>query len=170
MTDEPSDRPVLGGDDTPHPLTFMVLVDDSDEMRKALRFACIRARATGGRVVLMRIVEPPDFQHFKFVGDKMKSEALGDAEKRLQRLAAEVQRLSGRMPMLTVREGKPSEEITDCVREDPTISVLVLAAAGGKEGPGPLISGLAGSFGAGLRVPVLVIPAHMSEEDIDRLA
>nr|WP_281392928.1 universal stress protein [Roseospira goensis] len=147
----------------------MVVVDDSEEMRTALRFACLRARATAGRVVMLRIIEPPGFQHFKFIGDKMESEAREDAEKRLQRLAAEVQKTSGQTPMLMVREGRPAEEIVTVIEEEPEISVLVLAAKRGKEGPGPLISGLSGAFGARLRVPVMVIPGTLSPDEIDRL-
>jgi nucleotide-binding universal stress UspA family protein len=153
-----------------NPITFLVLVDDSDEMRKALRFAALRARAIQGNVALMHVIGPPDFQHFGFIGNKMASEAESEAEKKLQRLAAEVNRLSGRVPVLMIQEGKTTDAISAAVAEDPTISVLVLAAARGKEGPGPLISGLSGSFGAGLRIPVIVIPAHMTDEDIDRLA
>jgi len=170
MSDEmslPASQPAP--DPTP-PFTFLVLADDSDEMRKAIRFAALRARTIKGNVALIRVVEPPDFQHFGFIGKKMKSEAFGDAEKRLQRLAAEVQKLSGRIPVLTVREGKTADEIVAAVAEDPNISILVLAAGKGKDGPGPLVAGLSGSFGAGLKIPVLVIPAHMTDEDIDRLA
>jgi hypothetical protein len=170
MNDQP-DRPQPDQTDAAGtPRTFLVVVDDSEEMKSALRFACLRARATSGRVVLMRIIEPPDFQHFKFIGDKMETEARGDAEKRLQRLAAEVQKTSGQVPMLLVREGRPAEQIVSVIEETPQISVLVLAAGKGKDGPGPLIAGLAGSFGARLRVPVMVVPANLSEADIDRLA
>ncbi|KAA5606812.1 universal stress protein [Roseospira marina] len=151
------------------PRTFLVLVDDTEELRMALRYACLRTRTTAGRMVLLRVVEPPDFQHFGFIGDKMQSEALGDAEKRLQRLAAEVQKDSGRMPMVMVRQGKTTDEIVAIVQEDPSISVLVLAAGKGKDGPGPLVKGLAGSFGARLKVPVLVVPPHLTDEDLQRL-
>ncbi|WP_299437314.1 universal stress protein [uncultured Rhodospira sp.] len=174
MTDTTPDRedapkPETGNAASGAPRTFLVVVDDSDEMRTALRFACLRARSTQGRVVLMRIIEPPDFEHFKFIGDKMKSEAHGDAEKRLQRLAAEVQKTSGQTPMLVVREGRASEQILKTIEENPEISVLVLAAAKGKDAPGPLVSGLAGTFGSRLRVPVMVVPANLTDADFDRL-
>lgn len=152
------------------PRTFLVVVDDTEEMRTALRFACLRARSSGGRVVLMRAIEPPDFQHFAFIGNKMQSEAHEDAEKRLQRLAAEVQKTSGQTPMLMVREGRAADQILEVVKECPEISVLVLAASSNKDGPGPLITGLAGSFGARLRVPVVVVPTSLSDEDLQRLA
>lgn len=149
--------------------TFLVVVDDTEEMHAALRFACGRARTTDGRVALMRVAEQPDFQHFKFIGDKMETEAREAAEMRLQRLAAEVQKTSGTVPMLIVREGRPVDQILEVIKEEPDIAVLVLAAGAGKDGPGPLISGLSGSFGAKLRIPVVVVPAGLSPEDIDRL-
>ncbi|HTH15897.1 MAG TPA: universal stress protein, partial [Magnetospirillum sp.] len=43
---------------------FLVVVDDTEEMRAALSYACRRARHTGGRVALLRVVEPAEFQHF----------------------------------------------------------------------------------------------------------
>ena len=49
--------------------TFLVVVDDTEEMRAALRYACRRARSTGGRVALLRIVEPTEFQHFASTGN-----------------------------------------------------------------------------------------------------
>lgn len=169
MTDTPpipeSDAPTVEA-----PRTFLVVVDDSEEMRTALRFACLRAHNTDGRVVLMRAIEPPDFQHFGFIGNKMQSEAYEDAEKRLQRLAAEVQKTSGQTPMLMVREGRAPDQILEVVKECPEISVLVLAAGTHKDGPGPLIAGLAGSFGARLRVPVVVVPTCLSDDDLRRLA
>ena len=39
---------------------FLVVVDDSEEMLVALRFACMRAKSVGGRVALFRDIEPSD--------------------------------------------------------------------------------------------------------------
>ncbi len=153
---------------TSPPLTFLVVVDDTDEMHQALRFACVRARATGGRVALLRVVEPPDFQHFGFVGEQMQREARDEAERVLQRLAAEVNKRSRHTPILDVREGGVVDQLIQMVEEEPEISAVVLAARKGKKGPGPLVAGLAGSFGARLRVPAIVIPACLTDEEIDR--
>jgi len=119
-------------------------------------------------VVLLRVVEPPDFQHFGFVGEQMQKEAHEDAERLLQRLAAEVNKRSGQMPVLVVREGKVADQLVRMIEDAPEILALVLAARGGKKGPGPLISGLSGAFGARLQIPTIVIPASMTDEEIDR--
>ncbi|HET6521550.1 MAG TPA: universal stress protein, partial [Geminicoccaceae bacterium] len=38
--------------------TFLVVVDETKEMRSALRYACGRAKRTGGRVALLYVTEP----------------------------------------------------------------------------------------------------------------
>ncbi|MBB4264961.1 universal stress protein [Roseospira visakhapatnamensis] len=170
MSDETPSRPAGGRAPAPMspPLTFLVVVDDTEEMHQALRFASVRARATGGRVAMLRVVEPPDFQHFGFVGEQMQREAREEAERLLQRLAAGVNKRSRQTPMLEVREGLLVDQILEVVADEPEISALVVAARKGKKGPGPLIAGLAGSFGARLRVPAIVIPAGLTDEEIDR--
>ena len=40
---------------------FLVVVDATEEMKVALRFACQRAKNTGGRVALFYVMEPADF-------------------------------------------------------------------------------------------------------------
>ncbi|GEO79970.1 universal stress protein [Pararhodospirillum oryzae] len=158
--------------DTPpgHTRIFLVVVDDTEEMRAALAFACRRARATDGRVALLRVIEPSELQHFAFIGKIVEHETREQAEQMLQRMAAEVNRRSGHLPSLHVRQGKPVDELLALVREDPGISVLVLAAGRGKEGPGPLVTACGAGLGSRLRIPVTIVPAGMSEEEIERLA
>ena len=40
---------------------FLVIADDTPEFQAALRFACRRARSTGGHVALLRVIEPAVF-------------------------------------------------------------------------------------------------------------
>ncbi len=145
---------------------FLVVVDDSEEMRAALRYACARARHTGGRVALLRVVEPAEFQHFATIGNLMQAEAREEAEELLDRLAAEVNELSGQVPVLYVREGTPRDALLKLIDEDAQISILVLAADTGPRGPGPLVSALTGKFVGRLRVPVTIVPGHLSAEQI----
>ena len=37
---------------------FLVVVDESPELKVALRYACRRAQKTGGRVALLHVTEP----------------------------------------------------------------------------------------------------------------
>ena len=151
------------------PRTFLVVVDNSEEMRAALRFACRRARATGGNVALLHVAEPAEFQHFAAIGDIMREEAREEAEQLLQRLATEVHNCSGHYPVLYTREGKPSEELLALVNEEESISVLVLAAGTGSKGPGPLVEAMSSKLVNKLRIPLTIIPGNLTDEEIDQL-
>jgi nucleotide-binding universal stress UspA family protein len=161
MTDAPS-KPV--------DRVFLVVVDDSPEMEVALRFASRRARNTGGRVALLYVVEPSDFQHWMAVGDLMREEARSEGERLLQRLAARVNELTGALPVLYVREGERRVELFDLIAEEPGISILVLGAGIDKRGPGPLIEALTGKYVGQLRVPITIVPGNLSDEDIDSIS
>jgi len=54
---------------------FLVVVDESEELRVALRYAARRARHTGGRVALLYVIEPTaDLQHWMAVETLMREE------------------------------------------------------------------------------------------------
>jgi len=153
-----------------HHRVFLVVVDDSEEMKVALRFAALRAKSTGGRVALFRDIEPAGgFHHWAGVGQLMQDEARQEAEQLLSDLAGEVIELSGQLPALYVRVGPIVDELVALVEEEPTISILVLAAGTSKDGPGPLISFLAGKGANSLRIPVTIVPGNLTMEQIEAL-
>ena len=154
--------------DTDHRL-FLVGVDASEEMKVALRFACQRAKNTGGRVALFYVMEPADFQHWMAVGEKMREERREEAERILNDLAADVNDITGAMPVLYVREGKPVDEIEKLIHEEPNIRILVLGAGTSKKGPGPLVASLAGKFSGQFPVPITVVPGNLTFEQVDAL-
>ncbi|MGH6917331.1 MAG: universal stress protein, partial [Geminicoccaceae bacterium] len=90
---------------------FLVVVDETEEMHKALHFASRRALHTGGRVALLDVIEPPEFQHWLGVERVMQEEARQQAEQTLQALAAKVQAVTTKMPVLYVREGRRRDEL-----------------------------------------------------------
>ena|GEM_PF-3817587 len=55
----PSENSTQGGSGK----TFLCVVDESEEFGAALRFACGRARNTDGRVALLYVMPPAEFQH-----------------------------------------------------------------------------------------------------------
>jgi len=149
---------------------FLVVVDNSPELGVALRYACVRAKKTGGRVALLYVMEPADFQQWAGVNELMREEARQEAEQTLQKMAADVQKMSAAMPVLYVREGERRDELLKLIDEEPTISILVLGAATGPRGPGPLVSALTSKFVGKLRVPITIVPGNLSLEDVDNMA
>jgi nucleotide-binding universal stress UspA family protein len=149
---------------------FLVVVDDTEEMRVALRYACRRAAHTHGRVALLYVVESSEFQHWMSVGDLMRKEARSEGEQILQRCATQVSEQTGALPVLYLREGSRRSQLMELIDEEPSISILVLAADTGPRGPGPLVSALTGKFVGKLRVPVTIVPGHLSDEEVDKIA
>ena len=148
---------------------FLAIVDATPECRVAMRFAARRAKSTGGGVTLLMVIEPPDFQHWMAVEDQMREEAREEAEQILQGFAAEVQDETGITPELIIREGRKREQLLQLIEEDPSIRILVLAAGTGSEGPGPLVTELAGERSGSMAIPVTIVPGGLSDQMIDEL-
>ena len=169
MSDISSSSSSPPGASPPHERIFLVVVDETDEMRVALRYAALRAFHTGGKVALLAVAEPPGIQQFAAIEARMEEEAREEAEQLLAKLSSEIKDVCGSTPILYLRSGRPSEELLALIDEEPSISVVVLGAGTGKEGPGPLITAMVSSS-AKLRVPVTIVPGGLSEEQIAAVA
>jgi nucleotide-binding universal stress UspA family protein len=150
------------------PRKFLVVVDKTPECRVALRFATRRAQHTGGRVTLLCVAQPGDFQQWKGVEEIMRDEAHQEAEGLIYAAAKSVNELSGILPEFVIRHGHVTECLLELIREDRDISILVLAAGTAKEGPGPLVSLFVGQ--GQHPIPVTIVPGALSDDEIDSLA
>ncbi len=152
---------------------FLVIADDSPEFDAALRFASRRARSTGGHVALLRVIEPAVFEHWSGVREEMERQERAEAEIILQKMAEQVVEISGSPPEFLIRQADSVRAaIRQVVAEDPDIKILVLAAAVGGRGPGPLVSSVAkeGASWGHRKLPVTVVPGDLTDEEITDLA
>ena len=156
--------------DSAQPRVFLVVVDETEEHRLAVQYAARRAAHTGGRLALLYVVEPAELQQWMAIEELARAERREAAEELLQRLCEEIAPVAGSMPMVYIREGRRRDELLALIAEEPSISILVLAAGTGPEGPGPLISYLAGKPAARLRIPITIIPGGLSLEEVDALS
>jgi nucleotide-binding universal stress UspA family protein len=156
--------------ETGHKAKYLVVVDDTPECDRAMYYASRRAARVGVSVVLMRVIETRDHgQQWLGVADIMRAEAHEEAEAMLAAFAARSNGIAGITPECVIREGEIAEQILKLIEEDEDISVLVLAAGTGSEGPGPLVSHLGTTAGA-YPIPVAIVPGHLTDEEIDAMA
>jgi nucleotide-binding universal stress UspA family protein len=148
----------------------MVVVDETPECPRAVHFAARRASRTGASMVMLAVVDPPDNFEWIGVGEAMIAEAQEEAEKRLEEAAKEARGAAGLDPEQVIRVGEKSAEILKVIEEDEDISFLVLAAGTGKEGPGPLVSSIAGKAASTFPIPIVIVPGSLSDDEIDALA
>jgi nucleotide-binding universal stress UspA family protein len=152
------------------PRVFLVVVDETAEHHLALHYAARRAAHTGGRLALLHVIEPAEFQHWVAVEELARAERSEAAEQLMQRLCQQFAPIAGSMPIVYIREGRPQDELVSLIAEEPGISILVLAAGTGSSGPGPLISYLTGKPAGRLRIPITIVPGGLTVEQIDSLS
>jgi nucleotide-binding universal stress UspA family protein len=146
---------------------FLVVVDKTPECKVALRYAARRAQHTGGRVTLLAAATPPDFQQWRGVEAIMEDEAHAEAEAHVHAAAKTVNELAGILPELIILRGRVAECVSQLLKEDKDVSILILAAGTGKEGPGPLVT----MFASGLQaIPVTIVPGTLDDAAIDAIA
>mgnify|MGYP000309584612 CR=1 FL=1 len=147
---------------------YLVIMDETDEARKALRFASRRAAASGSAVHILALVQPQTFNAFGGVQATIEEEARDRAEVMASSAAGNLFSESGKMPTIAVEVGEGQAVIKEYLAEHPEVAALVLGAA--PDGtPGPLITHFSQHSG-GLPCPLYIVPGDLSNEEIDRLA
>ncbi|WP_010413495.1 universal stress protein [Citromicrobium sp. JLT1363] len=147
---------------------YLVIIDETDEARKALRFAMRWAQASSGSVQILAIVQPQNFNAFGGVQATIEQEARDRAEAIATSAAGNVYSESGKMPNIAVKVGEASRIVRHYLTEHPDVLALVLGAA--SEGPpGPLVSHFSAHTGS-LPCPLVILPGSMAVEDVDRIA
>ncbi|MBR1216660.1 universal stress protein [Bradyrhizobium sp. U87765 SZCCT0131] len=152
-----------------HAPKCLVIVDDTAEADRAVRYASRWALRNSGGVVMLRVIDTEDHnQQWLGVADIMRAEAHETANAALDAAAARAADVAGITPARVIREGSAGAQILDVIATDPDIVLLVLAAATGVEGPGPIITAvtaLAGTF----PIPVTLVPGNLDAADIAAL-
>ena len=147
---------------------YLVIMDETEEAKQALRFASRRAAKTGGSVHILALVPRQNFQAFGGVQATIEQEARERAEVIANGAAGEIFAESGKMPVIAVRPGAPQEVIRKYLEEHGDVAALVLGSAA-EGASGPLVTHFAGHAGA-LPCPVYVVPGGLSREALDALA
>ncbi len=147
---------------------YLVIMDETEEAKQALRFASHRATKTGGSVHILALVAKQSFNAFAGVQATIEQEARERAEVMASSAAGNIFAESGKMPTIAVRPGAPQSVIREYLEEHGNVAALVLAA-GADGGPGPLVTHFSAHAGT-LPCPVYIVPGGLSAEDIDRLA
>jgi nucleotide-binding universal stress UspA family protein len=116
---------------------------------------------------MLRVIETSDRnQQWLGVAELMQAEQMEAAKVALNKYAERAKEIADVKVDRVIREGNIAEELLKLIDEDADIGILVLAAAPGKEGPGPLVSHIGKTAGT-FPIPVAIVPGHLSDEEID---
>ena len=143
--------------------TFLVITDESEEARAALRFAARRAASVDGAVHILALVPQQSFSAFGAVQATIEQEARDRAEVLAHGVAGNLLAESGIMPTISVAVGKGKQIVSEFLASHKEVGALVLGAAEGNN-PGPLVMHFSANAGA-LPCPLYVIPHNYDERD-----
>ena len=146
---------------------YLVVIDESEEGRAALRFAARRAARTGGTVEILALIPPQEFVEWGGVQAAIEEEARLRAEAAVLQASGSIIEESGVRPSVLVRQGDPVKVIGDILKENGDIAALVLGAAA-EGGPGPLVSHFAGSVAGSLPCPLIIVPGALPDEALEQ--
>ena len=152
---------------------FLVVADETPEFQAALRFACRRARSTNGHVALLKVIEPAVFEHWSGVREEIARQQREEAEAALQVSAEYVLKETGFPPEYLIETAQTVRAaLKQVLAKDEDIKILVLAAATGGRGPGPLVGSIAkdGVTWGERKLPVTIVPGDLTDEEIALLA
>jgi hypothetical protein len=147
---------------------YLVVLDETDEARVALRFAARRASKTGGTVEIVVLIAPPEFVQWGGVQAAMEEEARLRAEAMIAQVAGELMEEMGVRPSIFVEQGEAVAVVRKALAEREDVAALVVGAAA-TGAPGPVIAYVFAEAGS-LPCPVMIIPGGLSDEALDRLS
>lgn len=153
-----------------HRRKFLIVVDDTPECDRAIYYASRRAQSTGGAVLMVAVIDPPDASFGRAVEEQMRAEATDEAIIALDKAATRARAVSGIEPERQVVEGDKAGMIRRVIEGDEDVAVLVLAAGTGRDGPGPLVSTIAGRAAGLFPIPITIVPGDLQDEEIDALS
>jgi nucleotide-binding universal stress UspA family protein len=150
--------------------SILCVIDNSEELRVAVRFAAMMAKRQQADVAFLYTLEPAAFQHWQAVEQLMRAESRAEAESAMQKWAIMVEGLTGNRPVSYIREGKAKDELLKLLEEEPEIVHLVLATSPTPDTPGPLVSALtAGKLLGKLRVPLTILSGQLTDAEVSAL-
>lgn len=148
---------------------YLVCVDGSQVARRAMRFACMKAKKRNLVVGLIHIVPPIEKHSLESIQEAMESEMRAEAEKMMQEHAAEAETLSGHKPSLLIRHGDIVDEIIALTNETEDANMLVLGIEPEKGSRGRLVSKITSHMGHKLLVPIMLVPSNLTDEQMEAI-
>ncbi|MBA3677662.1 MAG: universal stress protein [Sphingosinicella sp.] len=147
---------------------YLVVIDETQEAKAALRFAARRAARTGGTVEILALIPQQEFVQWGGVQAAIEEEARLRAEAAVVQASGAIVEEAGVRPSITVKQGDPVKAVSEMLKERQDIAAFVLGAAA-EDAPGPLITHFSGNAGS-LPCPLMIVPGHLSDEALDQLS
>ena len=146
---------------------FLVVIDDSKELKNAIHFAAQRAKNTNGALSMLYVVDHAINAQWSKVEHLIEQEETSEAKKICRNWAQLIKDQFTIDTEIIIKLGNKKDEILKLLKEDSNIRFLVLATSSDGENPGPIIKSLLSSKMRDLSIPIVLVPGSMEEKDIN---
>lgn len=156
-----------------HQRKFLVVVDESPEVEPALYYAALRISHTSGRLLLLYVIEPQEYQHWAGIRQVQLEEETNKAKAlfRLMRRKLNNAGFEALEHEEVILEGNKPEQIVKAIEDDEDVAILVLGASTDPKGPGPLVAAVgSGQMASNFNVPITIVPGNLTLEDLKAFA
>ena len=146
---------------------FLVVIDDSKELKNAIHFAAQRAKNTNGALAMLYVVDHAINAQWSKVEHLIEQEETSEAKKICRNWSQLIKDKFDIDTEIILKLGNKKDEIIKLLRDDKNIRFLVLATSADGENPGPIIKSLLSSKMRDLSIPIVLVPGSMEEKDIN---
>tara|TARA_B100000963_G_scaffold40474_1_gene30116 strand:+ start:561 stop:1022 length:462 start_codon:yes stop_codon:yes gene_type:complete len=146
---------------------FLVVIDDSTELKNAIHFAAQRAKNTNGALAMLYVVDHAINAQWSKVEHLIEQEETSEAKKICRNWSQLIKDKFDIDTEIILKLGNKKDEIIKLLRDDKNIRFLVLATSADGENPGPIIKSLLSSKMRDLSIPIVLVPGSMEEKDIN---
>ena len=149
---------------------FLVFIDESKELDKAIHFAAKRAKNTDGTLSMLYVVDHAMNAQWSKVENLIEQEETSEAKKICRFWAQKIKEKYAIETEIILKLGNRLNELVKLLKEDEDIRFLVLATSVEGEDPGPIIKSLMTSKMKDLSIPIVLVPGSIDEKEIDSIA
>jgi len=149
---------------------FLVFIDESKELDKAIHFAAKRAKNTDGTLSMLYVVDHAMNAQWSKVENLIEQEETSEAKKICRSWAQKIKEKYAIETEIILKLGNRLNELVKLLKEDEDIRFLVLATSVEGEDPGPIIKSLMTSKMKDLSIPIVLVPGSIDEKEIDSIA
>ncbi len=143
--------------------TIIVCVDTANESELIIRYACYKAKITGFELRVLAVMEN-SHKNLLFGSKAIEQEKRGNIEKHLKKLVSSINKDSGIIPSISIREGEIVSEITKEIKNTPKCAMIIFGKSNNSMSDNTVLPKISKRVGGRIQVPVLIVPENLSEE------
>lgn len=148
---------------------LLVLVDDSEHSRVAIRYACREAESLNFKVELLHVLDPREYNSLFMAGDAVREERHEEVNEMLKGMIKDVKDFTKIKPTKRIAEGRLSDAVVSVIEEDADINMLVLGKAPEEAGKKDLITMLSAELVGKIMIPMVIVPGNLTDKQIEDL-